>query len=357
MTLDDPSVRALARRDPALFLQSYPAPVFIDEIQYAPQLLPFIKMAVDAEPDRMGMFWLTGSQPFRLMRGVSESLAGRVALLPIGGISQSEARGMAPSELRLDMRPAGEQVKLGVNAIFDQIFRGSYPAVVSGRVRDVEAFYRSYVATYLERDIRDLAQVADEGKFLDFLKVAAARTAQLVNLSNMAQDVGISVPTAKAWLSLLEASGIVFLLHPFARNMTARVVKTPKLYFLDTGLVCYLTGWVSGETAQKGAMAGALLETFVIDEIVKKYWNNGKEPRLSFYRDRTGTEIDLLIEQAMTLHPVEIKKTAMPGDYDLRNFAKVEKMGITLGTGMVICFVDAACPISRTTMAVPVAEL
>ena len=348
VTLDDPIARSLARNDPVTFLRTFPAPVIIDEIQYAPNLLPYIKIAVDGDPEAVGMYWLTGSQPFRLMRGVSESLAGRIAIFPIGGISQREECGWnntPPFCPGLEKAPSGyESTK--PTEIFERIFRGAFPALVSGRVRDVDAFYRSYVQTYLERDIRDLTRVSDESLFLGFLRVAAARTGQLLNLSEMARDVGISVPTAKAWLSLLETSGLVFLLHPFSRNLTSRIVKTPKLYFLDTGLASYLAGWPSAESLFAGTMSGAILETFVVSEIVKRAWNNGLEPRIWFYRDNAGVEVDLLIENAGRFHPIEVKRTASPSLSDAVAFEKVAKRGVPLAHGAIVCLATGSVPLS-----------
>lgn len=241
--------------------------------------------------------------------------------------------------------------------VFTRIHRGSFPAVVSGRVRNIGVFYRSYVQTYLERDVRDLAQVADISRFHDFLSVAAARTGQLLNLCNMAADVGISPPTARAWLSILEASGMVYLLKPYFRNIAARIVKTPKLYFLDTGLVCHLIGWSSPLSAMKGAMAGALFETFVVSEIVKRAWNVGVDQRLWFYRDKAGAEVDLLIEQNGALTPIEIKKTAAPSDGDVRHFAKLSKQGFNMTKGAVVCLAREHRPLNRDATVIPAASI
>ena len=295
VTLDDPLVLSLAKSDPALFLQRFPPPVLIDEIQYAPELLPHIKMLADRSGES-GLFWLTGSQQFHLMRGISESLAGRVAILHLLGLSRLELLGLG---LRSSpFLPTSEQIAarttlaspLGLQALYEIIWRGSLPRV--GLHQEVEPglFWSSYVQTYLRRDMRDLARVGDELAFLRFLRAAAARTAQLLNLSDLARDADVSPNTAKSWLSILETSGIVYLLEPYHTNVTQRLVKAPKLYFLDTGLVAYLTQWATPQTLEAGAMSGAVLETWVIGELVKSYYHHGRTPPFYYYRDRDGRE-------------------------------------------------------------------
>lgn len=346
ITLDDPIVRKLAVSDPALFLQTYQPPVIIDEFQYAPQLLEHIKLTVDARPEEMGLYWLTGSQQFQLMKNVGESLAGRVGILSLGGIVQSEELS------RKSLDKADDAM-----AIFQRIQRGSYPALVSGRVKDVQVFYGSYVKTYIERDVREITKIADELQFLQFLKVIAARTANLLNLSEVARDVGISQPTARAWLSILESCGLVYLLRPYSANITSRIVKTPKVYFMDTGLCSYLTGWTSAQTLASGAMSGAMLETFVVSEIIRKFWNSGREAPVWFYRDKAGTEIDLLVEQDGVLNPIEIKKSASPSLKDVKAFAKVASEGVKLGNGTLVCLVESPVPLSRNIQVLPVGRL
>ena len=359
VTLDDPQLRDLARRDPLLFLQSYPTPLTIDEVQYAPELLPYIKMAVDANPDVMGQFWLTGSQQFELMKNVGESLAGRVALLPLGGITQGEENGAAfqkPFSF-LETPPNSFAQFEGVREVFARIYRGTYPALVSGRVKDVQTFYRSYVATYVERDVRQMTNVADTVRFLQFLKVMASRVGGLLNLSDVARDVGISQPTAKAWLSILEASGLVYLLRPYKTNIGSRLVKTPKVYFMDTGLCCYLTGWTSAATACEGAMSGALLENYVVSELVRSFWNVGEEVPLYFYRDKCGVEVDVVYERDGVLYPVEIKKTASPSLADVKAFKKLASNGCNLGQGSVVCLSPRTYPLSQDVRVIPVGSL
>ena len=358
VSLDELTIRDLARRDPQAFLSAYPPPVVIDEIQYAPQLLPTIKAMIDQSGGQNGMFWLSGSQQFHLMRDISESLAGRVAVLKLGGISQGEELGRSDDgvfSLSAPMPASGRFA--GMAELFARIPRGGYPALVSGKVKNLERFFGSYVGTYVERDVRDLAKVSDEERFLKFIRAVAARTGQLLNLSDLSRDVGITVPTAKDWLGILKASNLVYLLQPYSRNVTSRIVKTPKLYFTDTGLCCYLLGWDSPKTLMNGAMAGAMLETFVVGELLKRYWNCGKEPRLYFYRDRVGVEIDILIERNGVLEPVEVKRNTNPGLSDIKSFKKVAGLGFPMSRGAVVCPTELPLPLTSDVSVIPAAAI
>jgi uncharacterized protein len=359
VTLDDPLVLNLAKSDPALFLQRFPPPVLIDEVQYAPELLPHIKMLADRSGES-GLFWLTGSQQFHLMRGISESLAGRVAILHLLGLSRGEmaGRGLQSSAFL----PIPEQVAaasalaapLNLLQLYEIIWRGSLPRVALNRELDPGLFWSSYVQTYLQRDIRDLARVGNQLAFLRFLRAAAARTAQLLNLADLARDADISPNSARSWLSILEASGVVYLLEPYHTNVTQRLVKTPKLHFLDTGLVAYLTQWATSQTLEAGAMSGAVLETWVVGELLKRYYHAGRTPPFYFYRDRDGREVDLLIVQDGTVYPLEIKKTASPGREDVRHFAALESLQLPVGPGGLICLVAQSLPLTANTQSIPV---
>ncbi len=362
VTLDDLDARALARRDPALFLQTWPAPLIIDEVQYAPELLSAIKIAVDRER-RNGMYWLTGSQKFDLMRGIGESLAGRVAVMDLLGLSQAEQDGRADrsapflptpewiASARANARPKSLQ------QVFEQIWLGSYPRLhllgPSGR----DVFYRSYVQTYLQRDVQDVLRVTDQTAFHRFLVAAAARTGQLYNYAGLARDADVDNKTAKAWLSVLETSGVVYRLQPYFRNRTQRIVKAPKLYFLDTGLAAYLTKWPDAAALEAGHMSGAMLETWAVAEVLKSYWHHGLEAPLHYYRDTHQQEVDLLIESADTLFPVEIKKTASPALQAARSFPAIAKLGMRVGPGAVLCFADRDLPLSREVAAIPLRYL
>lgn len=359
VTLDDPLLATLAREEPALFLQRFQPPVLIDEIQYAPELLPHIKMAVDRER-RNGMFWLTGSQQFQLMQGVTESLAGRVGIVNLLGLSLKELQRHA--DKAVPFLPVQKQLQdrlkisqpLSLQDIYRVIWRGSYPAIALNDKADRDLFFSSYIQTYLQRDIRDLANVGDEGAFLKFLRAAAARTGQLLNMSDMARDADVSVTTAKRWLSILEASGVVYLLESYHSNTTKRLVKAPKLYFLDTGLCAYLTEWSSPETLEAGAMSGAILETFIFTEILKSYWHNGKRAPLYYFRDKDKKEIDLLIVQDETMYPLEFKKSAAPDKSMVRHFGLLDQLNKPVKEGGVICLTETLLPITKDASAIPV---
>jgi predicted AAA+ superfamily ATPase len=362
VTLDDPLVLELAKRDPALFFQRFRPPLLIDEIQYAPELLPYIKLEADLER-RPGAFWLTGSQQFHLMQGVSESLAGRVAIVRLLGFSRRELLGQSreerpflptPSEIETRVRTGG---RLDLRELYHLIWRGSFPAIALNAQMDRDLFFSSYVQTYLQRDVRDLARVGDELAFLRFLRVAAARTAQMLNLAQFARDADVAVNTAKTWLSVLQASDIVYLLEPYHANLNKRLVKTPKLYFLDTGLCAYLTEWSSPETLEAGAMSGAILETWVLSELLKSYWHHGRQAPFHYYRDKDKREIDLLIAQDETVYPLEFKKTASPTPADVRPFRTLAALDVPVGPGGVICLAEQSLPLSETAMSIPVGAL
>ncbi len=362
VTLDDPMVRDLAKKDPGLFLQRFQHPVLIDEIQYAPELLPLIKIEVDRKR-KPGMFWLTGSQQFHLMKGVSESLAGRVGVVNLLGLSRGELIGK--SDKAIPFLPTDDIIKnqledrdtLSLKALYQCIWRGSFPAIAINKEIDRDLFYSSYVQTYLQRDIRDLARVGDEMAFLRFLRAVAARTGQLLNLSDLARDADVVPNTAKSWLSILQASGIVFLLEPYYSNITKRLVKRPKLYFLDTGLGAYLTEWSSPETLEAGAMSGAVLETWIMAEILKSYWHNGRRAQFYYYRDKDKKEIDLLIVRDGTIYPLEFKKTAAPKKDAIRHFKVLDKLNMPVGPGGVICLAEMSLPLTSRVQCIPVAAL
>ncbi|RIK92757.1 MAG: ATPase [Proteobacteria bacterium] len=362
VTLDDPTLAALARDEPALFLQRFEPPVLIDEIQYAPELLPHIKMRVD-RARKPGLYWLTGSQQFQLMKGVSESLAGRVGIVNLLGLSLKELQGKAaaatpflPTAAELHKRLKAS-APLSLQDVYRIIWRGAFPAIALDDAMDRDLFYSSYVQTYLQRDVRDLANVGDESAFLKFLRATAARTGQLLNMSDVARDAGIAVTTAKRWLSILEASGIIYLLEPYHSNATKRLVKAPKLYFLDTGLCAYLTEWSSAKTLEAGAMSGAILETFIFTEILKSYWHNGKRAPLYYYRDKDKKEIDLLIVRDETIYPLEFKKTAAPGKDSLRQFKTLGQLRKPIAEGGVICLAETLLPLAKDLNAIPVGLL
>ena len=357
VTLDDPLQRRLAVEEPELFLERFEAPVIIDEIQYAPNLLPYIKMRVDRDGTK-GSYWLTGSQIFHLMQNASESLAGRVGIAHLLGLSQAEISGrpsvpfLPTKEILSAKRKQTERGSLA--EVFAAIQRGSLPALLAGDNRpEVEQYYSSYVQTYLQRDIKDLSQVGDELAFLRFLTAAAARTGQMLQYADLARDIGISQPTAKKWLSLLVSSGIVTLVEPWYSNTLTRMIKAPKLYFLDTGLAAYLTRWTTPEALEAGASSGAFFETFVVSEIMKSWYNAGKTPPVFYYRDKDRNEIDLILEADGKLHPVEIKKSANPGKDAIAAFRVLANVGKSIGPGGVVCCATEYLPLDAQNSIIP----
>jgi predicted AAA+ superfamily ATPase len=359
VTLDDPTLRTLARDDPALFLDRFQAPVLIDEIQYAPELLPLIKVRVDAHRVA-GSYWLTGSQQFQMMQGVSETLAGRVAILNLLGFSSRERHRLPldvppflPTDQAILPREANP-APTDLRSVFNDIWTGGMPALNTGEVSNRDLFFSSYLQTYLQRDVRATSGVGDESSFLAFLRAAAARTGQLLNLSELARDADVAVNTAKRWLSILKASFQVSLLEAYHTNITKRLVKQPKLYFMDTGLCAYLTEWSSPETLEAGAMAGALLETHVVTEILKSWLHRGQRPTAHFYRDKDRREIDLLLIQDQVAYPVEVKKTASPRADAVRAFRALDRLELGRGQGALVCLTGQRIPLTELDSAVPV---
>lgn len=361
VTLDDPQALDMARQDPALFMQRYPPPLLLDEIQYAPALLPYIKMTIDADR-KPGMFWLTGSQQFQVMQGVSESLAGRVGILNLFGLSRRESLGeggeqppfLPDSAAFLEKtRERRETAGPTPGELYRHIWRGSFPGLTLDPGMDWETFFRSYVQTYLQRDVRALAAVGDEMAFFRFMRAAAARTGQLLNTAWLARDADVAPNTAKKWLSILQASGVVYLLEPYHVNVVKRLVKAPKLYFLDTGLASYLTEWTSAPVLEAGAMSGALLETWMFGEILKSWTHNGLTPSFYYYRDREQKEIDLVIVRDGTAYPIEFKKSASPDRGMAANFPLLAKTGLRRGDAAVVTLSPTAVPLTSTAWAIP----
>lgn len=357
VSLDDLNERSLAKSDPELFLQVHNPPVLIDEIQYAPELFPYIKIYADSHHEP-GAFWITGSQVFQMMRGVQESLAGRIAVLSMTSLAQAELAGASMTPFKIDLEALTEREKFRIPAdvqgIFERIYRGSMPAIVSGRNTNSQIFYSSYLLTYIERDVKLLSDVIDSLKFLRFITATAARCSQMLNVAEIAQDADINQKQAKDWLQILETLGIIFYLHPYSNNLLKRLVKTPKLYFYDTGLVCHLTRWSSPEVLENGAMNGAVLENYVVSEIAKTWLNSGKEPYMYYYRDKDAKEIDIVLEHDGILNPIEIKKTSNPGTELTRVFSLLDKASVPRGKGAVVCMKPKVGVIDRENYIVPV---
>ena len=358
VTLDDMEERKLAKTDPALFLQMHNLPVFIDEVQYAPELFSYIKIAIDngAAP---GSFWLTGSQAFRMMELAQESLAGRTALLHMSGLSQHEIYGSgasAPFSVELEALKARKAAGAPANleGIYQRIWSGSLPGYVSGKFTDRNVFYSSYLQTYIDRDVSDLVALTDKLLFQDFIRAAACRAGQMLNVHDIAQDVGVSDDTARRWLQVLEKSDIIFYLRPYSNNLLKRAVKTPKLYFFDTGLVAYLTRYSSPEILQNGAINGAILENYVVSEILKSYQNNAQDCLLWYYRDKSSNEIDMVIESDGRLHPLEIKRSVNPGSELVGAFSILDKGSVPRGIGAVLCMRPELSAINSQNFIVPI---
>ncbi len=363
VSLDDINARRLAETDPALFFETYRPPVLIDEFQRVPEILLEIKHIVDSRElngdDNAGLFWLTGSQKFSMMKNASESLAGRVGIFDMSSLSSAEIAGREawvfdPEIEEIKRRVDGVEAP-SLSQVFGRIFEGGMPRIITSEI-EPERYYSDYVDTYLEKDIRGYAQIGKLREFSDFLVYMAAHTAQELNYSRIASDIGISAPTAKEWVSILESSGIIYLLRPYSNNITKRLVKTPKVYFMDTGLAAYLTRWPDPETLSVGAMSGAFFETYVVSEIVKSYFNAGQDPDLYYYRDKDQKEIDLVICRSGKIWPIEIKKSMAPAHPD-KNFQALDKTGMIVEPGIVLCLNDKLIPINRKAWLCPVGVL
>ncbi len=357
VTLDDLNIREMAKNDPAMFFQLHKPPILIDEVQYAPELFTYIKIHID-KYHNPGDFWMTGSQIFRLMQGVQESLAGRVALLHMSPMSAREIDGRTPIPFTTNFETLVNESKIiktvTTPKMFEKIWKGSMPGIVSGNFEDRDIYYSSYISTYIERDVRELSGTIDALKFNRFVTAMAARAAQTLNYSALAEDADIDIQTAKSWTNILETLGIIFLLHPYSNNVLKRTVKTPKVYFYDTGLVCYLTKWSSPEIAESGAMNGALLENYTVSEIMKSYQNSGLEPYIYYYRDRDAKEIDVIIEGDGKLCPLEIKKTATPDKRIIKTFGVIDKAPIEVGTSAVLCMAEQLGAFDKDNLIVPI---
>ena len=368
VTLDDLDARNLALSDPKYFLEQYSYPLLIDEIQYAPNLLPYIKMIVDDEKFKAlknntevkSLFWLTGSQQFKVMKDVSESLAGRVGVLNLYSLSNSEIKGYGG----LLFTPKLDELKKNENIvhcdskeIFERIYNGGMPSIATGAI-ERSNYFSSYINTYIERDVKHLLNVGKTIEFYNFMQYIAVRTAQELNYSTIAKEIGVDSKTIKNWISILESSGIIYLLQPFSSNLSNRIIKAPKLYFMDTGLCSYLAKYPNPETLEIGALSGAIFETFVVSEIIKNITSHGLDPKMNlyYYRDKDQKEVDLLYIEGDTIYPIEIKKGISPNNPD-KNFAVLNKYSNDIGTGIVICMTQKLQPINRNCWLCPVSLL
>ena len=361
VSFDDDSLRDQARNDPALFLRTHPAPLFLDEVQKVPELFPAMKAVLDADDSR-GQYLMTGSQQFRMMKRTRESLAGRIGILRLQGLSKAETEGLPETRPFLPSLDAARWSPGKLRTLqetFEAVVRGGYPECFTVPRMNVRRYFQSYVETYIERDVRDMVDVTNIGVFRTFMRVCAARTGQLLNYADLARDAGISIPTARTWLSMLEISGIVYILHPYYSNLIKRAVKTPKLYFTDTGLCAHLLGIATADTAIASPMSGALLETYVVMDICKSHWYAGSDAQFWFYRDGDKREVDLLIESDGRLHPVEIKRAITIRSQDVKRGMGAFRAAARerAGLGAVVFLGDTFGALDADTALIPISAL
>jgi len=359
VVLDDMELRALAKTNPKLFLNKYKTPLFIDEAQYAPELFPYIKIHIDNTKEK-GAFYLSGSQRYNMMKNLSESLAGRVGVFELLGLSRREITNDA---FNAPFAPTDEYIgsrnpkPWEYSELWNVIHKGAFPELYSTPDINWNSFYNSYINTYIERDVKQIDNIGDEIKFYRFMQAVAANSGNLFNVGGIANEIGVNHPTCEKWLSVLRTSNLIYLLPPYYNNVVKRAIKTPKLYFLDTGLMAFLTKWHNPEQIEAGAMAGAFLETFIFCEIVKSFSNAGIDPKnyLYFYRDKDGNEIDFIINYQGSLHPVEVKRNSNPSVRDIKAFRFLD--GDTVykrGAGAVVCMNDNVLPLTEQDNILPV---
>ena len=355
VTLDDIVLRNQAQNDPMLFLEEHPAPLFIDEVQYAPDLFSYIKIKVD-NSDAKGMYWLTGSQQFNLMMNASESLAGRVGIVNLNSFTYSEIMKNENKEL-FSPDEIKKMPKVDVNNLFEIIFKGGMPEFYNNPSIDRNLYFQSYVNTYIEKDVRELVEIGKLEQFKKFMVSIASRVGEQLNYSDISKDCGVSVPTVTSWLSVLVASGLVYLLEPYMSSELKRITHIPKIYFMDTGLASYLAGWSDARELQLSSNSGHYLENFVISEIVKSYNARGLKPNLSYYRDKEKHEIDLVLYKNNKLYPFEIKKTASPNNAMISSFKYLKASKKEIGTGGIICLYDTLMKLDEKNYIIPISSV
>lgn len=355
VTLDDTVLRKQAQEDPMLFLEEHPAPLFIDEVQYAPNLFSYIKIKVD-NSDKRGMYWLTGSQQFNLMKNASESLAGRVGIVNLNTFTYSEIEENVNKEL-FNPDELKKASIIDINHLFKIIFKGGMPEFYSNPSIDRNLYFQSYIDTYIEKDVRELIKVGKLEQFKKFMVSIASRVGEQLNYTDLAKDSGVSVPTVTAWLSVLVASGLVYLLQPYMSSELKRITHIPKIYFMDTGLAAYLAGWSDARELQLSSSSGHYLENFVISEIIKSYNAKGIKPNISYYRDKEKHEIDLVIYKNNKLYPFEIKKTSAPNNAMISSFKYLEASKKEIGTGGIICLYNTLMKLDNKNYIIPVSSV
>lgn len=355
VSLDDEVLRNQANKDPRLFLEEHPYPLLIDEAQYAPNLFIYLKMKVD-EVEEYGMYWLTGSQQFHLMKKASESLAGRVGIINLNSFTYSEIKQNRNKTL-FDPTDLKKAPPIEVNELFEIIYKGGMPELYKNKNLKRELYFQSYIDTYISRDVREITEIGNLEAFKKFIASVASRTGEPLNYTALALDAGVTVPTSKAWLSILVSSGLVYLLEPYLSSELKRLTHIPKIIFMDTGLACFLAGWESAKELQLSSNAGHYLETFIISEIIKSYNARGIKPNISYYRDKEKNEIDLILYKNNTLYPFEIKKTASPNKTMIKNFEKLNQSKKNIGTGGIICFYDKLLKLDEKNYIIPISSV
>ena len=355
VTLDDKVLRKQAQDDPKLFLEEHPAPLFIDEAQYAPDLFSYIKINVDNSKAK-GQYWITGSQQFNLMKNASESLAGRVGIVNLNSFTYSEIVKNENKDL-FNPDKLKKAAKIEVNDLFEIIFKGGMPEFYDNPKIDRNLYFQNYINTYIEKDVRELIEIGKLEEFKKFMVSIASRIGEQLNYSDISKDCGVSVPTIISWMSVLVSSGLVYLLEPYMSSQLKRMTHIPKIYFMDTGLAAYLAGWESARDLQLSSTSGHYLENFVICEIIKSYNARGIKPNLSYYRDKEKHEIDLVFYKNNKLYPFEIKKTASPNSSMISSFKYLENSKKEIATGGIICLYDNLMKMDEKNYIIPISSV
>ena len=355
VSLDDETLRKEAQENPKIFLDSYPTPLFIDEVQYAPQLFPYIKMRVDKDKTR-GQYWLSGSQLFDLMKNVTESLAGRAGIIKMNSFTYSEINQNKEKEI-FDPENLKQKQYIDVNETFERIFNGGMPELYDIPDMDRNDFYYSYINTYIEKDIKKIKNIGNIETFKKFMRDVAIRTGTTLNYSDIANDVGISVNTIREWISILVSTGIIYLLEPYSSSKIKRLTHMPKIIFMDMGLACYLANWESAKELQLSKLSGYFFESFVVSELIKSYDNKGIRLEISHFRNKETEEIDLILYKNNTLYPLEIKKSGNPTKEMMKNFKYLEKDNMKIGTGGIICLYDKLMKIDENNYIIPLSSV
>lgn len=356
VTLDDKVLREQASTNPKMFLEEHPWPLLIDEVQYAPELFPYIKIIVDKEKQR-GMYWLTGSQQIKLMNNVQESLAGRVGIVKLNSLTYSE---IVQNENKKVFEPDNltkSNTTINVNELYDRIFEGGMPELYDIPDMDKKDYFYSYVETYLSKDVKNQLEILDTTTFKNFMVSVATRNGEQLNYSNIANEIGITDKTAKTWLNILVNSGIVYLLEPFMNTKLKRITHMPKIVFMDSGLCSYLAGWDTARDLQLSEQSGHYLETYIISEIIKSYNSMGIDPKLSYYRDKEKNEIDLIFEKSNKIYPFEIKKTGNPTKAMIKNFEKLNDTKKQIEPGGIICCYDELIHLDEKNYIIPISSV